>query len=128
MHIKRSSEDLSKDDIYKFQAEVCKLFANPNRIKILMALQDGEKTLNELARILRSTASNICQHLDMMSARGMLRNRRQGNYVYYSIANDKIGKACSLMMDSVKEILIADKGIKIGLLKSLKLTKNGEII
>jgi len=88
--------------LYELQSEVCKTLASPKRIEILNALKDGEKTVSELVDILGVPKANVSQHLAVMRHKGILKSRREGINMYYSVSNLKVIEACILM----KEVLV----------------------
>ncbi len=89
------------------QSDVCKTLASPKRIEILNALKEGEKTVSELVEILGVPKANVSQHLAVMRHKGILKSRREGINIYYSVSNRKVIDACILMrevlMDQMKE-------------------------
>lgn len=85
------------------QAEVCKTIANPKRIEIIHALKIGEKTVTELVEILGVPKANVSQHLAVMRTKGVLKTRRNGVNIYYSLSNPKVTQACLLMKDVLTE-------------------------
>ncbi len=88
------------------QAEICKILASSKRIEIIAALKDGEKTVTELVEILETPKANVSQHLSVMRLKGILKSRRDGVNIYYSIANPKVVKACALMNEVLAELLM----------------------
>jgi len=95
-----------KKSIYELQAEICKILSSPKRIEIISALKDGEKTVTELVDILGTPKANVSQHLAVMRLKGILKSRRNGVNIYYSIANPKVVQACSLMREVLNELLM----------------------
>ncbi len=93
--------------LFEMQSDVCKTLASPKRIEILNALREGEKTVSELVEILGVPKANVSQHLAVMRHKGILRSRRDGINIYYSVSNKKVIDACILMkevlMDQMKE-------------------------
>jgi ArsR family transcriptional regulator, virulence genes transcriptional regulator len=88
--------------IYNLQSEITKTLANPIRLAILHSLRTGEKSVNELTDILGISQSNISQHLALMRQKGILKTRKQGTCIFYSVTNPKINQAC----DMVREVLL----------------------
>ncbi len=88
--------------IYELQAEISKTLAHPIRLAILHTLKDGEKTVNDLTEILGASQSNVSQHLAIMRQRQIVKTRKEGATVYYSLASLKISQAC----DMVREVLL----------------------
>src|SRR5208283_1373634 len=103
------------DDVFEMQAEICKTLANPTRLKILHVLREGEKSVGELTDILGLRQSNLSQHLSIMRQATILKTRKQGSNIYYSVAYPKINTAC----DIVRELLIESLGQKQELSKNL---------
>lgn len=92
--------------IYELQAEVCKILSSPKRIEIISALKDGEKTVSELVDILGTPKANVSQHLSIMRLKGILKSRRDGVNIHYSIANPKVVDACNLMREVLNELMV----------------------
>ena len=102
-------------DVFEMQAEICKTLANPTRLRILHALREGEKSVGELADLLGLRQSNLSQHLSIMRQAQILKTRKQGSNIYYSVAYPKINTACDL----VRELLIESLGRRQELTKNL---------
>jgi ArsR family transcriptional regulator len=92
-------------EIFRMQAKVCKTMASPVRMEIIYALKDGEKTVTELVEATGLAKSNISQHLAVLKNADMVRARREGVNIYYSITNPKIIEACRLMREVLMEQL-----------------------
>ena len=88
--------------IFRLQAAICKTMANPLRLAILHFLKDGEKTVNELAELGGASQSNVSQHLALLRQREIVKTRKVGSSVYYSVSSPKISYAC----DMVQEVLV----------------------
>jgi ArsR family transcriptional regulator len=89
--------------LYELQSDVCKTLASPKRIEILNALKEGEKTVSELVEILGVPKANVSQHLAVMRHKGILKSRREGINMYYSVSNSKVIDACLLMKEVLME-------------------------
>lgn len=70
------------------------LLAEPTRLKILSALCDGERSVNDIVERVASTQTNVSRHLNLMYARGVLARRREGPLTYYAIADETVVKLC----------------------------------
>ncbi len=102
--------------IYKIHAEMCKVFTSPVRIEILNLLGEGKKSVGELVELTGLNQPNISQHLHVMKEKKIVKAEKQGNNVYYSLANPKISKAFEIM----KEILEDQLAESERLYKSIK--------
>jgi len=95
----------AEDELYKLQADFCKAMAHPTRIHILRSLKPGERTVNELARLVGVTQANASQHLAILRQFGLLNTRRDGSSIYYSISDHRIVEACELVRSCIGERL-----------------------
>lgn len=91
--------------VYELQAEISKTMSNPLRLAILHSLKSGEKTVNELVELIGASQSNISQHLAHMRSRQIVKARKVGLNVFYSVSNPKIGQACDLVREVLMEQL-----------------------
>jgi len=87
---------------FAIQADFCKAMAHPVRLEIIDRLKRRPHPVGELSAAIGVGHANLSQHLAVLRARGVVRARRQGVGVVYSLANPKIVEACSL----IREILV----------------------
>lgn len=64
-----------------------KALAHPARLTILCFLQGNEATVNEIVDLTRMSQSAVSQHLAKMKSNGVLKDRRDGNRVFYSLTD-----------------------------------------
>lgn len=74
--------------------EFLRAMASPVRLQIIAALHDDEKNVSELLAEIPSTQPNMSQHLGTLHRAGILKRRRKGASIYYSIADGRIGAMC----------------------------------
>jgi DNA-binding transcriptional ArsR family regulator len=79
------------------QAAICSVFANPKRILILWTIADQEKSVSEIASIVGTSLQSTSQHLRLMRERGILNSRREGQTIYYFIAQNEAAEMCWLL-------------------------------
>lgn len=91
------------DNIYKLQADVCKIFANDKRLQIINLLKDQEMSTGEIMRETGMNKVNISQHMNVLKSKGVVVSRREGQQLFYSITNPKIIQACTLMREVLVE-------------------------
>ena len=89
-------------ELYRIKADFCKTLADPTRQMMIAELRSGEKTVNQIAEALEIIQSAASHHLAILRSKGVVRARRDGSNVYYSLVNPEIGEAC----DMVHEILM----------------------
>ncbi|HET6246009.1 MAG: winged helix-turn-helix transcriptional regulator [Bacteroidetes bacterium] len=88
--------------IFELHADVCKALGNPLRIEVIDILQDKEFCFSDILEITGGLKSNLSQHLSLMTKKGILKVRKDGQCNYYSLSSKKVAKACNLM----REVLI----------------------
>ena len=93
------------NNIYELHAEMCKVFSNPTRLKILNLLRDKEMSVTEIIQKTNLSQANISQHLSIMKAKGIVASRRNGKNIYYKLANPKIIKAFDIIREVLSERL-----------------------
>jgi DNA-binding transcriptional ArsR family regulator len=73
-----------------------RLLGEPIRLRILQALESGERTVNEIVEALEANQSNVSKHLGILYDGGLVARRREGTSVYYFIADPILFKLCEL--------------------------------
>jgi DNA-binding transcriptional ArsR family regulator len=81
-------------------AELMKLLANDQRLIILCRLSEGELSVSELGQHVNLAQSALSQHLAKLRAHGVVATRREGQNIYYRLANSiahrLVGALCDL--------------------------------
>ena len=85
-------KNLQEDEQLQRAAETLRVVSHPARLRIVEILVDGERSVTEIQDSLGITQSQTSQHLSNMRVRGVLKCRKDGNMVYYSIANPDVVK------------------------------------
>lgn len=71
--------------------------ANENRLTILYLLRDGEKSVFELGRFLALRQPTVSQHLARLREEKIVRTRRDGQVIYYSLASQNARQIIELL-------------------------------
>ena len=71
-------------------AELFKVFGDTTRVRILWALDSSEMCVCDIAYLLDMTQSAISHQLRVLKRAQLVRNRRDGKIVYYSLADDHV--------------------------------------
>jgi len=100
-----------QDRIYTYHAEMCKVFSHPKRLELINVLRDKEMSVGELSQRLGLTIGNLSQHLAMMRERRILVSRKEGNMVYYRIANPRLLEASDLLREIMFEQIRQDASL-----------------
>ncbi len=88
-------------DNAKSIAQLLKILANENRLKILCQLIKGEKNVTELSNAIPTISqSALSQHLSIMKAHKILDNQKQGLTVTYYINDERVIKIMQAIRDN----------------------------
>ncbi len=87
------------EEIFEMHAEVCKVLANPKRLKILYLLSRAQEPLSvgDMAQKLGIAMPNVSQHLALLRARNLVKTTKKGQTVYYQIVDERLTRACDLI-------------------------------
>ncbi|MBN1293693.1 MAG: winged helix-turn-helix transcriptional regulator [Candidatus Latescibacteria bacterium] len=86
----RSTSELIREDDLEKMSETLKAVAHPVRLQIVNILMNGERSVGELVRTLGTKQSLTSQQLSILKSRGVLKSRRNGNVVFYSLENSGV--------------------------------------
>lgn len=79
------------DDVKLIQlAELYKVFGDPTRIRILYILSNQELCVQDIADSLSMTQSAISHQLRVLKQNFLVKNRREGKTIYYSLDDDHV--------------------------------------
>lgn len=81
----------TKDALYEALASVAKALGNGRRAELVDVLAQSERSVEELAGEIGQSVANTSQHLQVLLRAGLVRTRRDGPWVYYSLAGDVVG-------------------------------------
>ncbi len=79
-----------KHDLFSQFARVGKALSNANRLELLEFLAQGERSVDELAKVSGLTVANTSQHLQQLRQAGLVTARKQGQHVYYRLTGDDV--------------------------------------
>ena len=95
--------------IFELHARVCKTLSHPKRLEIINLLRDEkEMGVSEMAERIGITKANVSQHLSLMRQQNIVKTRRDGIAILYSLANPKILLAYDALRKALKEQLEVD--------------------
>ena len=90
-------------ELYQLHASVCKGLADPKRLLILYALRNGELSVSEICEEVGFAQANVSQHLAVLRDKGLVRTRKEGQFVFYSVSSPKIIQALELLRQVMTE-------------------------
>ena len=80
---------IGEETLYNL-AELFKVFGDPTRIRILFVLFETEVCVCDLARALNMTQSAVSHQLRILKQSRLVKNRREGKSMFYSLADDHV--------------------------------------
>ena len=93
---------MESDAVYALLAETFKALADETRVRILHALLGGEASVGELTDLLGMSQSAVSHQLRILRAMRLVRGRRAGRLVFYSLDDDHIERLLGDGLDHVK--------------------------
>src|SRR4030066_1237823 len=78
-----------KDAMYHGLAKLLKALSNPFRLEIIEMLSQGEKSVEGIVQSTNLSVANASQHLQVLKSNNIVKSRKDGHYVYYSLVNDE---------------------------------------
>ncbi len=102
--VKKVTEEMPDEELLYDLAELFKVFGDSTRIKILYLLFESEMCVCDIAALLNMTISAISHQLRVLKQSQLVRFRREGKTVYYSLADDHVRSILAQGMDHVCEL------------------------
>jgi rhodanese-related sulfurtransferase/DNA-binding transcriptional ArsR family regulator len=101
------SERNFKSDLFGQFARIGKALSSGKRLEMLEFLAQGERSVEQLARMTGLAVANTSQHLQLLRQVGLVTARKEGLYVYYRVAGDGIVRLLAALR-AVGEEHVAD--------------------
>ncbi len=97
------------EPFYEIKARIVSVLANPRRLEIIDLLTERERTVSDLSVTLGIPQATTSQHLAVMRKAGVVETRKDGNFVYYHLADPRIANACRVMSEAVLGLLTSQQ-------------------
>ncbi|MCR5291186.1 MAG: metalloregulator ArsR/SmtB family transcription factor [Treponema sp.] len=101
--IKQLKDGMPDEDMLFDLAELFKIFGDSTRIKILFALLEHEMAVSDLADVLGMTTSAISHQLRVLKTNGLVKFRREGKSLIYSLSDGHVTSILSQGIDHIGE-------------------------
>ena len=89
--------DVSPEEDRNRYAAVSRALADPKRLCVLEVLASGERSVGQLSRDVSCQIPNMSQHLAVLRQAGLVSTRREGNTVFYRLADPRVLEAYRLI-------------------------------
>lgn len=102
--VNKIKNKIPADDLLFEIAENFKVFGDSTRMKIIAALLEGELNVSEIAAITNSTPSAISHQLRVLKQSKLVKGRKDGKAVYYSLDDEHVRKIYQIGKQHIEEI------------------------
>ncbi|MBS5965602.1 metalloregulator ArsR/SmtB family transcription factor [Finegoldia magna] len=102
-NVKKAINELPDDELIADLSDMFKIFGDQTRVKILMALESGEMCVCDIAAVMNMSQSAISHQLRVLKQSNIVKTRREGKVVYYSISDDHVKEIFDMAMVHVQE-------------------------
>ena len=101
--LNRLQNDLPDDEVLYELAELFRVFGDSTRIKILYALFESEKCVNDISNAVGISQSAVSHQLRVLRASKLVKFRREGKAMLYSLDDDHVRSMLELGMEHEEE-------------------------
>ena len=101
--LKEEAEKMPAEELLYDLAELFKVFGDSTRMRILFVLFESEVCVCDLAEALNMTVSAISHQLKILKTNKLIKSRREGKSVFYSLADDHVRSIVSQGMEHICE-------------------------
>lgn len=101
--VRQVLEQLPDDEVLYELADLFKVFGDSTRIKILYALWESELCVGDLAQLLDMSQSSVSHQLRVLKDAKLVRFRRDGKIIFYSLADAHVRTIIGMGMEHVEE-------------------------
>ncbi len=102
MITERKNREADILESYKERAKIFKAFCDENRLQILDMLKSGEKCACKLVEELDISQSTLSHHMKILCDSGVVRGRKEGKWVHYSIDENGAQRAEEVLKNQLK--------------------------
>ena len=102
-NVKKAINELPDDELIADLSDMFKIFGDQTRVKILMALESGELCVCDIAAVMNMSQSAISHQLRVLKQSNIVKTRREGKVVYYSISDDHVKEIFEIAIVHVQE-------------------------
>jgi Predicted transcriptional regulators len=88
--VNQVKDKMPEEETFYDLADLFKVFGDSTRIKILWALDEAEMCVCDIATLLNMTQSAISHQLRVLKQANLVKNRKEGKIVYYSLDDDHV--------------------------------------
>jgi ArsR family transcriptional regulator len=99
----KSSHRALSPEALELVASRFRVLGEANRLRLIQSLSGEERCVGELTGLTGLTQANVSRHLQTLTAAGILKRRKEGLNVYYSVADPEIFVLCEHVCGSLEQ-------------------------
>jgi DNA-binding transcriptional ArsR family regulator len=100
--VKQTAETLPATEDISRMADIFKALGDPSRLRIVLALLNQEHCVCDIAAVCNQTDSAVSHQLRVLRTLKIVKNRRDGKIMYYSIDDDHVSALIRMSLDHVR--------------------------
>ncbi len=100
--VNETVKEIPDQDNIASMADIFKALSDPSRLKIVLALLNREHCVCDIAVICGQSDSAISHQLRILRTLKILKNRREGKIVYYTLNDDHVASLIRMSLDHVQ--------------------------
>lgn len=101
--VKKVQDEMPPEEMLYDLADLFKIFGDTTRIKILYVLFESEMCVCDIATLLGMTQTAISHQLKVIKQSKLIRSRREGKTIFYSLADDHVRTIMNQGMEHICE-------------------------
>ena len=105
------------DPVFDAVASYFSVLSEPTRLRIMHSICETEKTVSQIVEDVGATQTNASRHLSLMHRAGVLARRKEGNLVYYRVADVAMVEICRTVCNQIAGSLDDKKPLRRELLR-----------
>ena len=98
---KSLNNELKGNELIKL-TNLYKEFSDPTRVRIMMLLLNLEACVQDIANILNMTQSAVSHQLKLLKSEDLVKSRREGKNIYYSLADEHVKSIISMGLEHIR--------------------------
>lgn len=84
-------------DVFRLHADLLKAMSQPKRLEVVHLLRNKELTVSRIQKMLDLPQANLSQHLQILRQAGVVKTRKNGKQIYYSLSHKNFIKSSDLL-------------------------------
>ncbi len=100
--VNKTLQKMPKPELFNKLAEFFKIIGDPTRTKILFALDQNEMCVCDIANVLNMSKSSISHQLATLRKSGIVKCRREGKEVYYTLDDDHVKQVFEVGIEHIE--------------------------